>query len=140
MTLLGLDFDSYQIIGQPIDMMYSHSSYDFNYVSLKFETEYNQQVNQNFNMLLAVSGSYKRLVSGFQNIGSATYDLSNSSYIDNIYGYTIGAGLLYQMTNRTGIYFKYDWHNTLDINEINSAENYQIRSFVYSTGLRFNLK
>ena len=72
-------------------------------------------------------------------MGSVTYDLADSDFEDNTYSYSVGAGLLYQMTDATGIYLKYDWRNTMDMKETEANEIYKLTSFVYSVGVRFNL-
>ena len=73
-------------------------------------------------------------------MGSVTYDLADSDFEDNTYSLSVGAGLLYQMTDATGIYLKYDWRNTMDMKEAEDAnESYKLTSYVYSVGVRFNL-
>ena len=83
--------------------------------------------------------AYNYLLSGFQNMGSASYDLADSDFEDNSYSYSVGTALLYQMTDATGIYLKYDWSNTLDMEEEDTNESYKLTSYVYSLGIRFNL-
>ena len=109
---LGAAYDKYQVIGKPIDMTSSHLSYDLNYVSASLGLEYSFPVQDKVSLLLNGGMAYNYLLSGFQNMGSVTYDLADSDFEDNTYSFSVGAGLLYQMTDATGIYLKYDWSNT----------------------------
>ena len=137
---LGAAYDKYQVIGKPIDMTSSHLSYDLNYVSASLGLEYSFPVQDKVSLLLNGGMAYNYLLSGFQNMGSVTYDLADSDFEDNTYSYSVGAGLLYQMTDATGIYLKYDWRNTMDMKEAEKAnESYKLTSYVYSVGVRFNL-
>ena len=138
--MLGAAYDKYQVIGKSIDMTSSHLSYDLNYVSASLGLEYSFPIQDKVNLLLSGSMAYNYLLSGFQNMGSATYDLADSDFEDNSYSYSVGTGLLYQITKATGIYLKYDWSNTMDMEEgelINKS--YKLTSYVYSVGVRFNL-
>ena len=138
--LLEAAYDKYQVIGKPIDMTSSHLSYDLNYVSASLGLEYSFPIQDQVSLLLNGNMAYNYLLSGFQNMGSATYDLANSDFEDNTYSYSVGTGLLYQMTKATGIYLKYDWSNTLDMEEgEDTNESYKLTSYVYSVGIRFNL-
>ena len=137
---LGAAYDKYQVIGKPIDMTSSHLSYDLNYVSASLGLEYSFPVQDKVSLLLNGGMAYNYLLSGFQNMGSVTYDLADSDFEDNTYSFSVGAGLLYQMTDATGIYLKYDWRNTMDMKEAEKAnESYKLTSYVYSVGVRFNL-
>ena len=137
---LGAAYDKYQVIGKPIDMTSSHLSYDLNYVSASLGLEYSFPVQDKVSLLLNGGMAYNYLLSGFQNMGSVTYDLADSDFEDNTYSFSVGAGLLYQMTDATGIYLKYDWRNTMDMKEAEKAnESYKLNSYVYSVGIRFNL-
>ena len=138
--MLGAAYDKYQVIGKSIDMSSSNLSYDLNYVSASLGLEYSFPVQDKVNLLLSGSMAYNYLLSGFQNMGSATYDLADSDFEDNTYSLSVGTGLLYQVTDATGIYLKYDWSNTMDMEEgelINKS--YKLTSYVYSVGVRFNL-
>lgn len=137
---LGAAYDKYQVIGKPIDMTSSHLSYDLNYISASLGLEYSFPVQDKLSLLLNGNMAYNYLLSGFQNMGSVTYDLADSDFEDNTYSFSVGAGLLYQMTDATGIYLKYDWRNTMDMKEAEKAnESYKLTSYVYSVGVRFNL-
>ena len=137
---LGAAYDKYQVIGKPIDMTSSHLSYDLNYVSASLGLEYSFPVQDKVSLLLNGGMAYNYLLSGFQNMGSVTYDLADSDFEDNTYSFSVGAGLLYQMTDATGIYLKYDWRNTMDMKEAEKAnESYKLTSYVYRVGVRFNL-
>ena len=137
---LGAAYDKYQVIGKPIDMTSSHLSYDLNYVSASLGLEYSFPIQDKVSLLLNGGMAYNYLLSGFQNMGSVTYDLADSDFEDNTYSFSVGAGLLYQMTDATGIYLKYDWRNTMDMKEAEKAnESYKLTSYVYSVGVRFNL-
>jgi hypothetical protein len=118
-------------------MSSSNLSYDLNYVSASLGLEYSFPVQDQVGLLLNGSMAYNYLLSGFQKMGSATYDLADSDFEDNTYSYSIGTGLLYQMTDATGIYLKYDWSNTMDMKDAN--DSYKLTSYVYSVGVRFNL-
>ena len=135
--VLGAAYDKYQVIGKPIDMSSSHLSYDLNYVSASTGLEYSFPVQDKISLLANGGITYNYLLSGFQNIGSATYDLADSDFEDNTYSYSIGTGLLYQMTEATGIYLKYDWSKTMNMEE--ATDSYKLTSYVYSVGVRFNL-
>jgi len=43
------------------------------------------------------------------------------------------------MTDATGVYLKYNYKNTLEMDEIDPNDTYNITSYVYSVGVRFNL-
>ena len=138
--LLGAAYDKYQVIGKSIDMSSSHLSYDLNYVSASLGLEYSFPIQDKVSLLANGAVTYNYLLSGFQNMGSVTYDLADSDFVDNTYSLSVGAGLLYQMTDATGIYLKYDWRNTMDMKEAEDAnESYKLTSYVYSVGIRFNL-
>ena len=138
--VLGAAYDKYQVIGKSIDMTSSHLSYDLNYVSASLGLEYSFPVEDKLSLMLNGGMAYNYLLSGFQNMGSVTYDLADSDFEDNTYSLSVGAGLLYQMTDATGIYLKYDWSNTMDMKEAEDAnESYKLTSYVYSVGVRFNL-
>jgi opacity protein-like surface antigen len=137
---LGAAYDKYQLIGKSIDMTSSHLSYDLNYVSASLGLEYSFPVQDKLSLLLNGNMAYNYLLSGFQNMGSVTYDLADSDFEDNTYSFSVGAGLLYQMTDATGIYLKYDWRNTMEMKEAEQAnESYKLTSYVYSVGIRFTL-
>jgi hypothetical protein len=138
--LLGAAYDKYQVIGKSIDMSSSHLSYDLNYVSASLGLEYSFPIQDKVSLLLSGDIAYNYLLSGFQNMGSSSYDLADSDFEDNTYSYSVGTGLLYQMTDATGIYLKYDWRNTMDMKEAEDAnESYKLTSYVYSVVVRFNL-
>jgi hypothetical protein len=137
--VLGAAYDKYQVIGKSIDMTSSHLSYDLNYISASLGLEYSFPVQDKLSLLLNGNMAYNYLLSGFQNMGSVTYDLADSDFEDNTYSYSIGTGILYQMTDATGIYLKYDWRNTMDMKEKEANESYKLTSYVYSVGVRFNL-
>ena len=138
--VLGAAYDKYQVIGKSIDMTSSHLSYDLNYVSASLGLGYSLPVQDKVSLLLSGGMAYNYLLSGFQNMGSSTYDLADSDFEDNTYSLSLGAGLLYQMTDATGIYLKYDWRNTMDMKEAEQDnESYKLTSYVYSIGVRFNL-
>ena len=135
--VLGAAYDKYQVIGKSIDMTSSHLSYDLNYVSASLGLEYSFPVKDKISLLANGGITYNYLLSGFQNIGSATYDLADSDFEDNTYSYNVGAGILYKMTDATGIYLKYDWSKTMNMEE--ATDSYKLTSYVYSVGVRFNL-
>ena len=137
--VLGAAYDKYQVIGKSIDMTSSHLSYDLNYVSASLGLEYSFPVKDKISLLANGGITYNYLLSGFQNMGSSSYDLADSDFEDNTYSYSIGTGILYQMTDATGIYLKYDWRNTMDMKEKEANESYKLTSYVYSVGVRFNL-
>ena len=138
--LLGAAYDKYQVIGKSIDMSSSRLSYDLNYVSASLGLAYSLPLQDNVSLLVSGGMAYNYLLSGFQNMGSSSYDLADSDFKDNTYSYSVGTGLLYQMTDATGIYLKYDWRNTMDMKEAEDAnESYKLTSYVYSVGIRFNL-
>ena len=137
--MLGAAYDKYQVIGKSIDMSSSNLSYDLNYVSASLGLEYSFPVKDKISLLANGGITYNYLLSGFQNMGSSSYDLADSDFEDNTYSYSIGTGILYQMTDATGIYLKYDWRNTMDMKEKEANESYKLTSYVYSVGVRFNL-
>lgn len=128
-------YDKYQVIGKSIDMSSSHLSYDLNYVSASAGLEYSFPLQDKVSLLANGGVTYNYFISGFQNIGSSSYDLADSDFEAN--SYSLGAGILYQMTDATGIYLKYDWSNTYAMKDAN--DSYKLTSFVYSIGMRFNL-
>jgi opacity protein-like surface antigen len=138
--VLGAAFDKYQVIGKSIDMTSSHLSYDLNYVSASLGLEYSFPIQDKVSLLLNGGMAYNYLLSGFQNIGAATYDLSDTDFQKSNLSANVGIGMLYQMTDATGIFLKYDWSNTVDLKESEPTnEAYKLTSFVYSVGIRFDL-
>ena len=133
--MLGAAYDKYQLIGKSIDMISSHISYDLNYVSASAGLEYSFPVKDKISLLANGAVTYNYLLSGFQNIGSSSYDLSDSDFEVN--SYRVGTGILYKMTDATGIYLKYDWSKTMNMEDAN--DSYKLTSYVYSVGVRFNL-
>ena len=133
--VLGAAYDKYQVIGKSIDMSSSHLSYDLNYVSASAGLEYSFPVKDKISLLANGAVTYNYLLSGFQNIGSSSYDLSDSDFEAS--SYSVGAGVLYKMTDATGIYLKYDWSKTMNMEDAN--DSYKLTSYVYSVGIRFNL-
>jgi len=133
--VLGAAYDKYQVIGKSIDMTSSHLSYDLNYVSASAGLEYSFPVQDKISLLANGAVTYNSLLSGFQNIGSSSYDLSDSDFEAS--SYSVGAGVLYKMTDATGIYLKYDWNKTLNMEDAN--DSYKLTSYVYSVGVRFTL-
>ena len=128
-------YDKYQVIGKSIDMSSSHFSYDLNYVSASAGLEYSFPVQDKVSLLASGGVAYNYFISGFQNIGSSSYDLAESDFEAN--SYSIGAGILYQMTDAKGIYLKYDWSKTMNMEDAN--DSYKLTSYVYSVGIRFTL-
>ena len=138
--VLGAAFDKYQVIGKSIDMTSSHLSYDLNYVSASLGLGYSFPIQDKVSLLLNGGMAYNYLLSGFQNIGAATYDLSDTDFQKSNLSANVGIGMLYQMTDATGIFLKYDWSNTVDLKESEpNNEAYKLTSFVYSVGIRFDL-
>jgi opacity protein-like surface antigen len=133
--VLGAAYDKYQVIGKSIDMSSSHLSYDLNYVSASAGLEYSFPVQDKISLLANGAVTYNSLLSGFQNIGSSSYDLSDSDFEAS--SYSVGTGILYKMTDATGIYLKYDWSKTMNMEDAN--DSYKLTSYVYSVGIRFTL-
>ena len=138
--VLGASYDKHTLMGEPIDMSNSHLSYDLNYVSASAGLEYSLLLQDNVSLLASGGMSYNYLLSGFQNMGAATYDLAATDFEEKSYSYNIGAALLYQVTDATGIYLKYEWKNTLDMEEGESTDEvYKLSTCVFSMGVRFNI-
>ena len=138
--VLGLAYDKHRVMGKPIDMSSYHLSYDLNYTSASAGLEYSFPLQDKVSLLVSGGVAYNYLLSGFQNIGAATYDLSETDFEKSNLSATVGAGLLCQITDATGIFLKYDWSNTVDLKESKSTnETYKLTSYVYSVGVRFNL-
>lgn len=139
--VLRLGYDKHQLIGQSIDMSNSHLSYDLNYMSTGLGLGYTSpNTLERLSLLLSTNIDYNYLLSGFQNIGSATYNLSQSDFPENVFDYSFGGGLLFQVTKSIGIYFKYDLRNTYNMKESGQpSKSYKITSHVRSIGLRINL-
>ena len=137
--VLGAAYDKHELMGKSIDMSNSHLSYDINYVSASAGLEYSFPLKDKVSLLLSGGMAYNYLLSGFQHLGSATYDLEDTDFQKTSYSYTIGGGLLYQCTDATGIYLKYDYKNSLDMDEKDPKDTYTITSYMYSVGVRFNL-
>ena len=133
--VLGAAYDKYQVIGKSIDMSSSHLSYDLNYVSASAGLEYSFPVQDKISLLANGAVTYNYLLSGFQNMGSSSYDLADSDFEAS--SYSVGTGILYKMTDATGIYLKYDWSKTMNMEDAN--DSYKLTSYVYSVGVRFNL-
>ena len=137
--ILGAAYNKHKIMGESIGMNDSHLSYDLNYISANVALEYVFLLEDKLSLLFSGGMAYNYLISGFQNIGSATNDLVESNFEDNTYSYKIGTGLLYQVTDIIGVYLKYDWSNTMDMKEVETNESYKLNSYEYSVGMRFNL-
>ena len=137
--VLGAAYDKHELMGKPIDMSSSLLSYDINYVSANTGLEYSFPIQDKVSLLASGGMRFNYLLSGFQNIGAASYDLEDTDFQKISYSYTAGIGLLYQMTDATGIYLKYNYKNTLDMDEKDPNDTYTITSYVYSVGVRFNL-
>jgi hypothetical protein len=133
--VLGAAYDKYQVIGKSIDMTSSHLSYDLNYVSASAGLEYSFPVKDKISLLANGAVTYNYLLSGFQNMGSSSYDLADSDFEAS--SYSVGTGILYKMTDATGIYLKYDWSKTMNMEDAN--DSYKLTSYVYSVGIRFTL-
>jgi len=136
--VLGAAYDKHTLMGKPIDMSNSHLSYDLHYASASAGLEYSLPLQDNVSLLASGGMSYNYLLSGFQNMGAATYDLAATDFEEKSYSYTIGAGLLYKVTDATSIYLKYDWNNTIEMEE-NINDTYKLSTYVLSAGIRFNL-
>jgi len=137
--VLGAAYDKHELMGKPIDMSSSLLSYDINYVSANTGLEYSFPLQDKVSLLASGGMRFNYLLSGFQNIGAASYDLEDTDFQKISYSYTAGIGFLYQMTDATGIYLKYNYKNTLDMDEKDPNDTYTITSYVYSVGVRFNL-
>ena len=138
--VLGAAYDKHELMGKPIDMSSSRLSYDLNYASVSAGLAYNLSLKDKVDLLLGLGLAYNYLFSGFQNIGAATYDLSDTDFQKSNLSANVGIGMLYQMTDATGIFLKYDWSNTVDLKESEPTnEAYKLTSFVYSVGIRFDL-
>ena len=133
--IVGAAYDKYQLMGKSLDVSKPHLSYDLNYVSASASLENNFPLKDKVSLLASGGMTYNYFLSGFQNIGAATYDLEDTDFQETSYSYTVGLALLYQCTDAMGVYLKYNRKNTLDMNE----ETYKIISYVYSIGARFNL-
>jgi opacity protein-like surface antigen len=136
---LGAAYDKYQIVGKPIDMASSHLSYDISYASANAGLNYTFPVQNKVSLLISAGLSYDYLISGFQNIGSATYDLEDTYFQKTSYSYNAGAGLIYHINNITGVYVKYDYRKSFDMDETDPNNTYTIKSYMYSLGVKFKL-
>ena len=97
-------------MGKDIDVNNSHLSYDINYVSTGVGLEYQYPLQERLGFLVNGGLAYNYLLSGFQHLGSATYDLEVTNFQKNTYSYIVGGGLLYQCTNTLGVIFRYDYN------------------------------
>jgi len=136
--VLGAAYDKHELIGKSLDISNTHLSYSLNYVSARIGLEYDLPLRKNLSLLVSGGLAYNYLLSGFQNMGAATYDLSATDFEENSYTYNFGAALLYQVNDAAGVYLKYDWSNTLDMQE-STTEAYDLSTFILSAGIRFNL-
>jgi hypothetical protein len=79
-------------------------------------------------------------LSGFQNIGSLTYDLSETQFKDISGSVNYGVSLLYHHSETMGLYIRY---NTLlngsTFEAEDSTETYFINSRCLSVGVRFSI-
>ena len=137
--LVGASYDKHQLIAKAIDMNDSHLSYDINYVSTGVGLEYQYPLQERVGFLVNGGLAYNYLLSGFQHLGSATYDLKDTDFQKNSYSYIIGGGLLYQCTNTIGVILRYDYKNTADMTEKDPIDTYTISSYAYSLALRFRI-
>lgn len=136
--ILGAAYDKYTLIGKAIDMSSSLLSYDLNYVSASAGLELNLPLQDKISVVASGGMAYNYLFSGFQNMGAATYDLAATDFEEKSYSYNVGAALLYQVTDAIGLYLKYNWKNTIEMEE-NTNETYKLATYTLSTGIRFNL-
>jgi len=138
--IIGGAFDQHQIVGAKIDSLNTHYSYDLNYLSYGLELQYSKEVSTNFEFIANAGVSMNHLLSGFQNIGSLTYDLSETQFQDISGSVNYGVSLLYNHSETMDLYIKY---NTLlngsTFEAEDSTETYFINSRCLSLGARFSI-
>ena len=138
--IIGGAFDQHQIVGAKIDSLNTHYSYDLNYLSYGLELQYSKEVSTNFEFIANAGVSMNHLLSGFQNIGSLTYDLSETQFQDISGSVNYGVSLLYNHSETMDLYIKY---NTLlngsTFEAEDSTETYFINSRCLSVGVRFSI-
>ena len=138
--IIGGAFDQHQIVGAKIDSLNTHYSYDLNYLSYGLELQYSKEVSTNFEFIANAGVSMNHLLSSFQNIGSLTYDLSETQFQDISGSVNYGVSLLYNHSETMDLYIKY---NTLlngsTFEAEDSTETYFINSRCLSLGARFSI-
>ena len=138
--VIGGALDQHQIVGGKIDSLNTHYSYDLNYFSYGLELQYSKEVSTNLELIANAGVSMNHLLSGFQNIGSLTYDLSETQFKDISGSVNYGVSLLYHHSETMGLYIRY---NTLlngsTFEAEDSTETYFINSRCLSLGARFSI-
>ena len=138
--VIGGALDQHQIVGAKIDSLNTHYSYDLNYFSYGLELQYSKEVSTNLELIANAGVSMNHLLSGFQNIGSLTYDLSETQFKDISGSVNYGVSLLYHHSETMGLYIRYNTllnGSTLEAED--STETYFINSRCLSVGVRFSI-
>ena len=138
--VIGGALDQHQIVGGKIDSLNTHYSYDLNYFSYGLELQYSKEVSTNLELIANAGVSMNHLLSGFQNIGSLTYDLSETQFKDISGSVNYGVSLLYNHSETMGLYIRYNTllnGSTLEAED--STETYFINSRCLSVGVRFSI-
>jgi hypothetical protein len=138
--VIGGALDQHQIVGGKIDSLNTHYSYDLNYFSYGLELQYSKEVSTNLELIANAGVSMNHLLSGFQNIGSLTYDLSETQFKDISGSVNYGVSLLYHHSETMGLYIRYNTllnGSTLEAED--STETYFINSRCISVGVRFSI-
>jgi hypothetical protein len=138
--VIGGALDQHQIVGGKIDSLNTHYSYDLNYFSYGLELQYSKEVSTNLELIANAGVSMNHLLSGFQNIGSLTYDLSETQFKDISGSVNYGVSLLYHHSETMGLYIRYNTllnGSTLEAED--STETYFINSRCLSVGVRFSI-
>jgi len=138
--VIGGAFDKHQIVGGKIDSLNTHYSYDLNYFSYGLELQYAKEVSTNLELIANAGVSINHLLSGFQNIGSLTYDLSETQFENKTGSVNYGVSLLYNHSETVGVYIRYNTrlnHSMFEAEE--STETYFINSRCVRLGVRFSI-
>jgi len=138
--VIGGAFDKHQIVGGKIDSLNTHYSYDLNYFSSAIEFQYAKEVSSNLELVANAGVSMNHLLSGFQNIGSLTYDLSESQFENKSGSVNYGVSLLYNHSENVGLYIRYNSRlNSSMFEAEESTETYFINSRCLRLGVRFSI-
>jgi len=135
--VLGASFDKHRIMGDQIDSINTHFSYDINYVSANIELQYSQPLAQNFEFIVHVGLSINKLCSGYQNLGSLTFDLLDTDFEDATSSYNSGVSLLYNYTPTLGFYLQLDSRRNINMFE---AEETTETYFIHTYGIRLGAR
>ena len=133
--LLSAGYNKYKIIGKSIDIYNSRLSYDLNYISLSSGIGYEFTLTDRTKIMLNGDLTFNNFISGYQDVGSSTFNLENYNFQKNSFGYKYGCALSYDILTNLSVYLKYNLSEFFNMND--NTLIYNISSHIYSIGIQF---